>query len=242
MAAIISAIYQKLSGVVLSKDQTLFLFATVVQIFSVGFLFLYLSQTKDIPVIFRLPHSIKEKIRLTLFCIFGMILCIPVVGLFSYLNLSLGKYLRANSHFMQFVNTQVNGMTPFSFLEPKNEKQPIVQALLNTDSTIAILVMSFLAIVLAPLLEEIVFRGFMYQCLRKYIGRVFAAIITAFLFAMVHPNPVMTLFPLMFLGLMFVVAYEKSGTLVAPMVMHGTFNATSIILMLLLPPNYADKL
>jgi membrane protease YdiL (CAAX protease family) len=86
-----------------------------------------------------------------------------------------------------------------------------------------------LAVVIAPAVEEMLFRGLIQTTLRSYSGRPWLAIaVTAALFASVHANG--THLPALFilaLGLGY--AYEKSGSLFRSIFMHGLFNAITIV-------------
>jgi len=92
--------------------------------------------------------------------------------------------------------------------------------------------LAFLAVVVAPLIEETVFRGLFQTMIRSYLGRPWLAIIiTSVLFAMVHAN--LSHWPALFalaLGLGY--AYEKSGSLFRPIFMHVLFNGATIALQL----------
>jgi len=90
------------------------------------------------------------------------------------------------------------------------------------------------AVVVAPLMEEIVFRGFIYGVLKRYTDGIFAALCSSLLFAIVHMH-VGTMFPLAILAIAFCAAYEITGCLFVTMLMHGIFNATSLVLMILFP-------
>lgn len=94
---------------------------------------------------------------------------------------------------------------------------------------------SFTIVVIAPLLEETLFRGYLQSFLRKYLGAKVAIPITAFCFACFHFSPeqgwnnlpiIASLFPLaLFLGYL----YEKQGSLFASISMHATFNGISLM-------------
>lgn len=85
-----------------------------------------------------------------------------------------------------------------------------------------------LAVVIAPVVEEMLFRGMIQTTLRSYVGRPWPAIIvTAAMFASVHPNH--THWPALFalaMGLGY--SYEKSGSLFRPIFMHALFNGLTI--------------
>jgi len=98
------------------------------------------------------------------------------------------------------------------------------------------IVLIVLAVVLAPLVEEMLFRGLFQSMIRSYLGRPWIAIVlTSILFAGIHANP--THWPALFalaMGLGY--AYEKSGSLVRPILMHAMFNAAIIGTVLLQQP------
>jgi hypothetical protein len=54
------------------------------------------------------------------------------------------------------------------------------------------------------------------------------------LFAVVHLH-IGTLMPLTLLALIFCAVYELTGSLLLPMVLHGLFNGTSLMVMLFFP-------
>jgi membrane protease YdiL (CAAX protease family) len=88
----------------------------------------------------------------------------------------------------------------------------------------AVLVM---AIVVAPLAEEFIFRGYLYPVGKKYLGGFAAAMVTAALFAVLHGHTA-SLPALFTLALCLVLSYEKTGSLLVPMIMHAVFNAVSV--------------
>lgn len=89
------------------------------------------------------------------------------------------------------------------------------------------------AVVIAPLAEETLFRGFVYGVLKRYTDAPFAALSSSLMFAIVHMH-VGSLVPLWMLAVLFCIAYEISGCLLAPMLLHAIFNGVSIIGMLFL--------
>ncbi|RBP45403.1 CAAX prenyl protease-like protein [Roseimicrobium gellanilyticum] len=92
------------------------------------------------------------------------------------------------------------------------------------------ILMGFMAIVIAPVTEELIFRGFVYGVAKRFTDRWFATIFSAVMFAIVHFH-VGTAPELFVLGLGFAVAYEQTGSLLVPVFMHMFFNAWNIFLM-----------
>jgi membrane protease YdiL (CAAX protease family) len=89
----------------------------------------------------------------------------------------------------------------------------------------------FLASVLAPLVEETLFRGILYRQLRDgthrfgYVGSVLASgLATSFVFAAIHPQGWIAVPALMALAMAFTLAREWRGTLLPAMIAHGLNN------------------
>jgi membrane protease YdiL (CAAX protease family) len=117
---------------------------------------------------------------------------------------------------------------------PDMSNQETVEAFRACKDPLAKALMVLSAAIIAPLVEETVFRGFFYGVLKKYTDGYFAAICTSLLFAVVHLH-VGTIVPLTILALIFCAVYELTGSLLVPMVMHGLFNATSLVMMIFFP-------
>ena len=83
------------------------------------------------------------------------------------------------------------------------------------------------AVIVAPVAEETIFRGLIYGAVKRFSERYFAAVISALAFASLHLN-LASFLPLFILGLFFALAYEISGCLAVPVIMHASFNAVSI--------------
>ena len=88
---------------------------------------------------------------------------------------------------------------------------------------------AIVAVLAAPLVEELLFRGLIQTLIRSYIGRPWLSVIlTSVLFATVHEN--YTHWPALFvLSLAIGYAYEKSGSLWQPLFMHAMFNGMSVM-------------
>lgn len=80
-----------------------------------------------------------------------------------------------------------------------------------------------LAVGAAPLCEEFIFRGLIYGGLRRSMGVLPALCVSAALFAIMHP-PV-SMLPVFGLGLATAYAFERSKSLLAPMLVHAFYNA-----------------
>lgn len=106
--------------------------------------------------------------------------------------------------------------------------QSITQAF-SSSSWPIVLVLSFLAIVIAPILEEFIFRHTLYRQLSKRIGRIGACIITSCLFALLHFNFLGTI-SFLGVGIYNCYLYDKYGYRAA-VFNHCVFNSISTIMM-----------
>jgi membrane protease YdiL (CAAX protease family) len=88
------------------------------------------------------------------------------------------------------------------------------------------------AILILPVAEEMIFRGFLQTLLRSYILRPWRAVIlTSLVFIVFHKDP--QHWPALFmLSLAMGYAYEKTGSLFRPIFIHSMFNALSVLVAL----------
>ena len=92
----------------------------------------------------------------------------------------------------------------------------------------AMLKMFAAAVVLAPVCEEFLFRGFFYAVGKRYLGPLASGFVTALLFAAIHQS--LTAFAGLFvLAVCLTLAYERTGSLLVPIGMHALYNFTSLV-------------
>ena len=99
----------------------------------------------------------------------------------------------------------------------------------------------FVASVVAPIVEETMFRGVLYRhlraassCWRPTRSVVFSAVMVSFLFAVIHPQGILAVPALMALALAFTLMREWRGTLLPSMIAHGVNNAVATLLLFLM--------
>jgi membrane protease YdiL (CAAX protease family) len=83
-------------------------------------------------------------------------------------------------------------------------------------------------IVVAPISEEVFFRGFFYGALRNRLGVVWATVISAALFGAIHitSSDTLPLIPVLaLLGAILCLLYEKTGSLYPCIALHAVNNA-----------------
>jgi membrane protease YdiL (CAAX protease family) len=111
-----------------------------------------------------------------------------------------------------------------------SSKQEIVDLFNSSQSIQQRVTIIVLAVVVAPISEEFIFRFFIYGVLRRYFGIAIGLVFNALLFAAAHTHLPSAL-PLFVLGICFTLAYEWSGSILVSMAMHTFFNSTQLILL-----------
>jgi membrane protease YdiL (CAAX protease family) len=109
------------------------------------------------------------------------------------------------------------------------EPQAAERALTLIDPWLAVLAI----VILAPIAEELFFRGVIFNVFLREGGRRWAFIGSSALFAIIHLSLV-ALIPIFVLGLALAWVYERTGNLLAPITMHLVVNGASVLFALLL--------
>jgi membrane protease YdiL (CAAX protease family) len=88
-----------------------------------------------------------------------------------------------------------------------------------------------LAVFIAPVVEETIFRGFVFNAFLRYVPVAWAAIASGLIFGLAHFDQT-AFFPLACAGIVLAVVYYRTGSLASSMLTHGTFNAVNVVLVL----------
>ena len=88
----------------------------------------------------------------------------------------------------------------------------------------------FLIIIVAPIIEEIVFRGLFYKTLKNFIPFVQASIISSLIFAIIHEN-ILSLTILFLLSLYLTWIYERTNSILYSILTHSIFNFLNLLLI-----------
>lgn len=127
--------------------------------------------------------------------------------------------------------TLITEFTTFILMHGQTQPQNVIEYFLHaaqrSDSR-AVALMLVVAVVIAPLAEETIFRGYLYGVFKRYLGGIGAGLLTAGLFAAMHLN--LAALPSLFvLALCLTLAYEATGSLLVNIFMHGLFNLSSLL-------------
>jgi len=111
------------------------------------------------------------------------------------------------------------------------DQQEMIDLLRNNDSPFVIGGLAVLAVGVAPIAEEAIFRAGLFRYLRTRIPRPVALLLSSLVFASLHANAV-AFAPLVALGILLCLAYERTGRIAIPMVAHALFNLHTMLLLL----------
>lgn len=116
----------------------------------------------------------------------------------------------------------------FDALGLDTDPQAAEQALATIEPWLAVLAI----VVLAPIAEEVFFRGVVFNAFLREGGRRWALVGSAALFAAIHLSLVVFI-PIFLLGLALAWVYDRTNNLLAPIAMHLVVNGASVIIALL---------
>ena len=112
-----------------------------------------------------------------------------------------------------------------------DQPQDLVEIFAKIDSPYVILGLIVVACVLAPLNEELVFRGLIFRSIYQRRGRAAAYLLSSLAFGILHGNWAGFL-PLAFFGAALAFAYEKTGDIRVPILAHACFNLNTIAIII----------
>lgn len=113
--------------------------------------------------------------------------------------------------------------------------QTLIETLIKSN----FLLMLVQTVIIAPFIEELLFRGLVFNSLRQK-SKFWAHLISAFLFGLLHVytyilagdmSEWLKLIPYMMAGLSFSIVYENRQTIMAPILLHAAKNLIAVLLM-----------
>lgn len=113
------------------------------------------------------------------------------------------------------------------------EKQMVVEMFLREKNVPFLIYSAIFTGIIGPIIEELFFRGFMYNAFKKRIGIFWAMFITSAIFASLHSNLV-SFFPILALGFVLAYMYEKTGTIVSSVTVHMVHNLGMVFLLFMM--------
>ncbi|MYL57597.1 CPBP family intramembrane metalloprotease [Virgibacillus halodenitrificans] len=104
------------------------------------------------------------------------------------------------------------------------------EAMQQNVTFFSLLIAFISAAVISPLYEEIFYRGFLYRWLRTRIGLNGAILLSSLIFTVIH-IPTYNAMPVNFFsGIIFALAYERTGLIWPSVIIHGLTNGIMVLL------------
>ena len=113
------------------------------------------------------------------------------------------------------------------------QEQDAVRLLREAHDLGGRMLIGVMAVAVAPLVEEVFFRGILYPFARQNGSRGFALASVSVFFALIHGN-IAIFAPLVFLAVVLALLYEWTDNLLACIIVHGLFNAANFAMLFIL--------
>lgn len=107
-------------------------------------------------------------------------------------------------------------------------------SLFDNSNNIAITLLS--TGILGPIIEELMFRGIIYNELKSKYSNMKSILLTTIFFAIIHINIIQILYALI-IGFILIFVYEKYNNIKAPIILHMASNITTTLFLPLLIKN-----
>lgn len=124
------------------------------------------------------------------------------------------------------------------FLEQMMEAGNLPENMLIASDPLSLLLMFIPVVILAPIVEEIIFRGVLYNLLNKRMSLPLAALISSLIFGIMHGS---TFFQTAVIGLILAFVYQVTGDLRMAMLGHGLNNGVAFLQGILLEAGLLDQ-
>ncbi|PIC76162.1 CPBP family intramembrane metalloprotease [Sporosarcina sp. P19] len=105
------------------------------------------------------------------------------------------------------------------------------ESLQQNVNVITVLIAFVSAGIISPVYEEIFYRGFIYRWLRVRLGMGWGIVFSSLIFTAAH-FPTLNAMPVNFItGIVFAWTYEKTGSIIPAIIIHGIFNTIAVLLI-----------
>lgn len=121
-------------------------------------------------------------------------------------------------------------------IEPGSENTAIIMEI-AMQTPIFLLI----PVLIAPILEELIFRKIIFGTLYKRMNFVFAALLSALIFGIIHQEPDHILI-YSSMGFVFAFLYVQTKRIIVPIIVHIALNTTSVIVQLTLDVEQLEQL
>jgi len=198
------------------------------------FLLLTISSTVSQPSIQFSTRNLLANLLLIVFVVLVIITLLQFRGfdvgaLAGFFRISFFRALATGAILLFFAYPLIGLSDAISqrFFGGGSSKQSIVEFFSESRTIEQRIMIIVFAVAIAPIVEEFVFRFFIYGVLKRYFGCLLGVILSALLFAAAHAH-FPSFVPLFVLGSCFAIAYEWSGSILVSMTMHSLFNSLTL--------------
>ncbi|MCK8827487.1 CPBP family intramembrane metalloprotease [Natroniella acetigena] len=108
--------------------------------------------------------------------------------------------------------------------------QQVIYRLLNSQNILIFLVQSSIIIIIAPITEEIFFRGFVYPYCKSKLGKSKGLILNGVLFGLAHFS-LWVFLPTFVGGVILAWLYDKTNSLYSSIIAHGVWNLLVVVVI-----------
>lgn len=120
---------------------------------------------------------------------------------------------------------------PIAYLNPELEPQMYEEILRSLTDKNAIIWLVVIGVVLAPLSEEMFYRGMIYPVFRRYLSPPWAMAVAGIIFGLAHFDLWRSI-PLAVGGIGLCYIYEKTGSILVTTVAHGVWNLIMTLMVI----------
>ena len=118
-------------------------------------------------------------------------------------------------------------------VDNQNGSNPLLEIVLNSNNYVSFVLLFLTTTFLAPIFEEIIFRGVLLPILSREFGIILGITISAFIFALAHLS-ISEMIPLFTLGIGLGTTRLISGRLSSSVIMHSLWNGMTFLNLFLL--------
>lgn len=119
---------------------------------------------------------------------------------------------------------------PIGYLNPQLDPQPYEEMLRSVTQEASFIWLVIIGVVLAPLSEEMFYRGMIYPVFRHYLGPSWAVVIAGIIFGLAHLD-LWRAIPLAVGGMGLCYIYEKTRSIWVTTVAHGVWNLVMTVMV-----------
>ncbi len=120
-----------------------------------------------------------------------------------------------------------------TLIDNQSGSNPLLEIVLNNNNYLSFTLLFVTTTILAPLFEEIIFRGILLPTLSRNFGIISGILVSAFIFALAHLS-LGEMLPLLVLGIGLGITRIASGSLLSSVIMHSLWNGMTFLNLFLL--------